>query len=201
MCEGDVVRSGEVIRNTQETQITASVALDGKGVAAVDTGIGFFDHMLDQLARHSGIDLAVKAVGDLHVDAHHTVEDTGYAVGEAILHALGDKRGINRYGHAYIPMDETLSRAVVDFCGRPYLVWRVPFPTDKVGSLDLEVFREFFLALATAMRANLHIENIYGVNSHHIIESCYKAVAKAIKQAKTIDTHMADVLPTTKGAL
>lgn len=195
------MRNAKVVRNTQETQITASVELDGKGQATVDTGIGFFDHMLDQLAKHSGVNITVKTVGDYHIDAHHTVEDTGYAVGEAILQALGDKRGINRYGHAYIPMDETLSRAVVDFCGRPYLVWHVDFPTDKVGEVDLEVFREFFLALATAMRANLHVENLYGVNSHHIIESCYKAVAKAIKQAKTIDADMADVLPSTKGIL
>ena len=195
------MRNAKVVRNTQETQITASVELDGKGQATVDTGIGFFDHMLDQLAKHSGVNITVKAVGDYHIDAHHTVEDTGYAVGEAILQALGDKRGIHRYGHAYIPMDETLSRAVVDFCGRPYLVWHVDFPTDKVGEVDLEVFREFFLALATAMRANLHVENLYGVNSHHIIESCYKAVAKAIKQAKTLDADMADVLPSTKGKL
>ena len=195
------MRNAKVVRNTQETQITAAVELDGKGQATVDTGIGFFDHMLDQLAKHSGVNITVKTVGDYHIDAHHTVEDTGYAVGEAILQALGDKRGINRYGHAYIPMDETLSRAVVDFCGRPYLVWHVDFPTDKVGEVDLEVFREFFLALATAMRANLHVENLYGVNSHHIIESCYKAVAKAIKQAKTLDADMADVLPSTKGIL
>lgn len=195
------MRNASVVRNTKETQITASVELDGKGQATVDTGIGFFDHMLDQLAKHSGMNITIKAVGDYHIDAHHTVEDTGYAVGEAILQALGDKRGINRYGHAYIPMDETLSRAVVDFCGRPYLVWHVNFPTEKVGDMDLQVFREFFLALATAMMANLHIENLYGVNSHHIIESCYKAVAKAIKHAKTIDADMADVLPTTKGVL
>ncbi len=195
------MRYAEVVRNTKETQITARVDLDGKGVADVHTGIGFFDHMLDQLAKHSGMNLTVTAVGDLHIDAHHTVEDTGYAIGGAILKCLGDKRGIYRYGHAYIPMDETLSRAVVDFCGRPYLVWHVRFPTEKVGEVDLEVFREFFLALATAMQANVHIENLYGVNAHHIIESCYKAVAQAIKHAKTIDMHMADVLPTTKGVL
>ena len=195
------MRKSDVTRNTNETKITGSINLDGKGVAKIETGIGFFDHMLEQLAKHSGMDIEITANGDLHIDTHHTVEDTGYVVGELIANALGDKKGINRYGHSYVPMDETLSRAVVDFCGRPYLIWNVSFNTETINEMDLEVFREFFLAFATSAGANIHIENLYGLNSHHIIESCFKAVAKAVKHAKSIDPDMADVLPTTKGKL
>ena len=161
--EGDIMaRKFDVTRNTNETKITGSINLDGQGIAKIDTGIGFFDHMLEQLAKHGGMDITLTAKGDLHIDAHHTVEDCGYVVGEAIREALGDKKGINRYGSAYIPMDETLSRSVVDFCGRPYLVWNVNFPRDTVGGVDIEVFREFFLAFTASAGANLHVENLYG---------------------------------------
>ncbi len=194
-------RKFDVKRHTRETQIMGTVNLDGTGIAKIDTGIGFFDHMLEQLAKHGGMDIEITAKGDLHIDAHHTVEDTGYVIGQAIREALGDKKGINRYGSAYIPMDETLSRSVVDFCGRPYLVFNVNFPRDRVGNIDIEVFREFFLAFTVSAGANLHIENLYGLNNHHIIESCFKAVAKSIKNAVTVDERLKDVLPSTKGML
>ena len=196
-----MIRTASVNRDTNETKITGSVNIDGIGTAIVDTGIGFFDHMLEQLAKHGGMDITLTAKGDLHIDAHHTVEDCGYVIGQAIRDALSDKRGIKRYGSAYIPMDEALSRSVVDFCGRPYLVFNVHFPRDTVGGVDVEVFREFFLAFTASAGANLHIENLYGLNTHHIIESCFKAVAKSIKEAVSIDARLADVLPSTKGTL
>ena len=196
-----MTRMASVKRDTNETKISGSVNLEGKGIANIDTGIGFFDHMLEQLAKHGGIDITLKAEGDLHIDAHHTVEDCGYVIGQAIRESLGDKKGINRYGHSYIPMDETLSRSVVDFCGRPYLVWNVNFSRDSVGGVDIEVFREFFLAFTASAGANLHVENLYGLNTHHIIESCFKAVAKSIKEAVAVDARLADVLPSTKGTL
>ncbi len=194
-------RRATVERATRETDISVTVDLDGTGESRIDTGIGFLDHMLDQLARHGLIDLDIKAVGDRHIDDHHTAEDTGITLGLAIAKALGDKRGITRYGHAYAPMDETLTRVALDISGRPYLVWRVEFSRDKIGALDTELFREFYQALAQAAGITLHVETLYGLNNHHIAESGFKALARALKQAVAIDPRVADRIPSTKGSL
>lgn len=194
-------RIATVSRKTKETDITVTVNLDGSGKTDIATGIGFFDHMLDALGRHSFIDLTVKADGDLHIDGHHTVEDTGIVIGQAIKQALGDFAGITRYGHAYLPMDETLSRAAVDLCKRPYFIWKVEFRRDKIGDMDTELFKEWFQAFAQAAGITLHVENLYGENNHHIIESCFKALARALRQAIKIDPRKADDIPSTKGVL
>jgi len=195
------LRKARIERKTKETEIVAEVNLDGTGAYAISTGVGFFDHMLEQLSRHSHIDIALSAKGDLHIDQHHTVEDCGIALGQALAKALGDKRGIARYAHAYLPMDETLTRTALDISGRPYLVWRVAFPTPKTGNMDTELFREFFQALAQNAGITLHIELLYGQNSHHIAESCFKGLARALRSAITIDEEMAGEIPSTKGQL
>ncbi len=195
------MRTGAVKRRTKETAIEVSVSLDGSGKAELKTGVGFFDHMLDQLARHSLIDIAVRAEGDLHIDDHHTVEDVGIALGQALLQALGDKRGLVRYADALLPMDETLTRAAIDVSGRPFLVFKVDFPTEKIGAFDTQLVREFFQAFASNGGLTLHVENLYGANSHHIAESCFKAVARALGAAIAIDPRQADRVPSTKGAL
>lgn len=195
------MRKASVERNTKETQISVTVNLDGTGQYDVSTGIGFLDHMLEQLSRHSLIDLTVKAKGDLHIDFHHTTEDSGYAVAEAINKALGDRKGITRYGHAYIPMDETLTRVAVDLSNRPYLVWKVDFTRDKLGEMDTELFKEWFQAFAQSVGANVHVENLYGENNHHIVESAFKGLARALRAAIEIDPRKADAVPSTKGTL
>lgn len=195
------MRQATVERNTKETQITGSVNVDGEGRYDVETGIGFLDHMLEQLSRHSLIDLTLRAKGDLHIDFHHTTEDSGYVIGEAILQALGERKGIERYGHAYIPMDETLTRVALDLSGRPALVWKVAFTKPKLGDFDTELFKEWFAAFAQAAGATLHVENLYGENNHHIAESCFKGLARALKAATTIDPRKADQVPSTKGSL
>lgn len=195
------MRAATVERNTKETRISASVGLDGTGNSDVQTGIGFLDHMLEQLSRHSLIDLNVRAVGDLHIDFHHTTEDTGYAVGEAISKALGDRTGIHRYGAAYIPMDETLTRVALDCSNRPYLIWKVDFSRPKLGDMDTELFKEWFQAFAQSAGITLHVENLYGENNHHIVESCFKGLARALRQAIEIDPRQANVIPSTKGVL
>ena len=194
-------RTGSLVRETRETRVRATIMLDGTGRTSVGTGIGFFDHMLEQLARHSLIDLEVAAKGDLHIDAHHTVEDVGIALGQALSRALGDKRGINRYASAELPMDETLTRVALDISGRPFLVWRTRFPTAKIGDFDTELVREFFQALAVHGGLTLHVETFYGANSHHIAESCFKALARALGQAVALDPRRADAVPSTKGRL
>ena len=195
------MREANVERSTRETQISATVALDGTGKYDISTGIGFLDHMLEQFSRHSLIDLTVKAKGDLHIDFHHTTEDTGYAVGEALSQALGDRAGIVRYGSALIPMDETLTRVALDCSNRPYLIWKVAFSRPKLGEMDTELFQEWFKALAQAAGLTLHVENLYGENNHHIVESCYKGLARALKQAIAIDPRQAGEVPSTKGVL
>lgn len=195
------MRKGKVERKTKETAITVAVDLDGTGTYKVSTGIGFLDHMLEQLARHSLIDLTVEAKGDLHIDFHHTTEDTGIAIGEAVAKALGDRKGITRFGTAMIPMDETLSRVSLDVSNRPYLIWKVKFSKPKLGDMDSELFKEWFQAFAQSAGITLHVENIYGENNHHIIESCYKGLARALRQAVTIDARQADQVPSTKGVL
>ena len=195
------MRTAIVARETKETVIKVSVDLDGTGAGARSTGIGFFDHMLDQLARHSLIDMAIEAKGDLHIDDHHTVEDTGIALGQAIREALGDRAGITRYADVLLPMDETLSRAAIDVSGRPFLVFRTTFPREKIGTFDTELVREFFQALAMNAGLTLHIETLYGANAHHIAESCFKAVARALKVAVSIDPRQGGAIPSTKGTL
>jgi len=195
------MRTTSIDRNTKETKISVSVNLDGSGKYDIATGIGFFDHMLQQLSHHSLIDINLKAIGDLHIDFHHTVEDTAIALGNAIKNALGEKIGINRFGFTYIPMDETLSRCVIDLSGRAYPIFNVEFKRDKVGEMDCELFREFFYALAQAIGCNLHIENLYGTNNHHIIESCFKALAKALRTAISIDERQKSIINSTKGTL
>ncbi len=195
------MRKASIKRETSETSISVSINLDGSGSHDVKTGIGFLDHMLEQLARHSLIDIKVKARGDLHIDGHHTTEDTGIALGMALAKALGDKRGIRRYGFSYLPMDEALTRAAIDISGRPWLVWRVEFSRGKIGDMDTELFREFFQAFAHNGGITLHMDNLYGENNHHIVESCFKALARALRAAVTIDRRQADRLPTTKGRL
>ena len=195
------MRTAIVERNTRETEIFVSVDLDGTGEYDVDTGIGFLDHMLESLSKHSLIDLKVRAQGDLHIDFHHTTEDSGYAVGEAISLALGDRRGIRRYGDALIPMDETLTRVALDLSNRPYLVWRVPFTQPKLGEMDTELFLEWYRAFAQSAGMTLHVETLYGENNHHMIESCYKGLARALRVAVEIDPRRRDAVPSTKGVL
>jgi imidazoleglycerol-phosphate dehydratase len=195
------MRKASIDRNTKETQIAAEINLDGSGLYDVATGIGFLDHMLEQLAKHSLVDITLRAKGDLHVDQHHTAEDSGIVLGQAVAKALGDKRGITRYASAYLPMDEALTRVALDISGRPYLIWKVAFPTQKIGEMDTELFREFFQAFAQNAGITLHIENLYGQNSHHIAETCYKGLAKALRAAIAIDAAQKDQLPTTKGTL
>jgi len=195
------VRVATVERKTKETKIKGRVALDGAGMSEIATGIGFLDHMLDQLAKHSLIDIALQAKGDLHIDFHHTTEDTGYVVGAAVSKALGDRAGIQRYGSAMIPFDETLTRVSVDVSNRPYLVWRVNFSRPKLGEMDTELFKEWFQAFAQSAGVTLHIENLYGENNHHIVESCFKGLARALRQAVEIDPRRAGAVPSTKGTL
>jgi imidazoleglycerol-phosphate dehydratase len=195
------MRQASIERNTRETQISVTVGLDGTGRYDVATGIGFLDHMLEQLSRHSLIDLTVRAQGDLHIDFHHTTEDTGIAIGQAVAQALGDRKGINRYGSALIPMDETLTRVALDCSNRPWLVWNVGFTQPKLGDFDTELFREWFGAFAQNAGLTMHVECLYGVNNHHIAESCYKALARALRQAVEIDPRQADAVPSTKGVL
>jgi imidazoleglycerol-phosphate dehydratase len=195
------MRIAKVNRKTKETSIEAEVNLDGKGIYKIDTGIGFLNHMLEQLSKHSLVDINLKAKGDLHIDLHHTTEDSGIVVGEAIAKALGDKKGIKRYAHAYIPMDETLSRVSLDISNRPYLVWNVKLKVEKLGEMDTELFKEWFQAFSQSAGITLHIENIYGDNSHHIIESCFKGLARALRIALEKDARAADSLPSTKGIL
>jgi imidazoleglycerol-phosphate dehydratase len=195
------VRQASVERNTKETRIKAHVNLDGGGVYDVKTGIGFLDHMLEQLSRHSLIDLAVRAEGDLHIDYHHTTEDTGYVVGAAISKALGDRAGIVRYGDALIPMDETLTRVALDASNRPYLVWKVAFTRAKLGDMDTELFKEWFKAFTQECGLTLHVETLYGENNHHMVESCFKGLARALRQAISLDPRKADAVPSTKGVL
>lgn len=195
------MRTATIQRQTSETSIEVELNLDGTGLYEVSTGIGFLDHMLEQLSRHSLIDLKVKTVGDLHVDQHHTTEDTGIAIGEAVLKALGDKKGITRYGHAYAPMDETLTRCALDISGRPWLVFKADFGTPRLGEWDTELIEHWFHSFAQAAGITLHIENLYGANNHHIVESCYKALARALRVAVEIDPRKADAIPSTKGML
>jgi len=195
------MRAATIERKTKETEIFVAMTLDGQGDYDIDTGIGFFDHMLEGFAKHSLIDLKIRAEGDLHIDMHHTVEDVGIVMGQAAAKALGDCVGIRRFGNAYIPMDETLSRAAIDISKRPYLIWNVNFKRDKIGEMDTELFKEWFHAFATNGGLCLHIENLYGENSHHIIESCYKACARAFRQALEQDPRAADAMPSTKGSL
>ena len=195
------MRKGAVSRKTNETAIDVSVDLDGAGKADVSTGVGFFDHMLDQLARHSLVDMTIRAKGDLHIDDHHTVEDVGIALGQALREALGDKRGVTRYADCLLPMDEALTRVALDVSGRPFLVFRTEFPTQKIGTFDTELVREFFQALSVHAGVTLHIETLYGSNSHHIAESCFKGVARALGAALAIDPRQAARVPSTKGAL
>ncbi|TDQ81992.1 imidazoleglycerol-phosphate dehydratase [Dongia mobilis] len=195
------MRTGRVERRTKETEIMAEVNLDGQGRSDIATGIGFLDHMLDQLARHSLIDITCKAKGDLHIDYHHTTEDTGIALGEAVSKALGDRKGITRYGEATIPMDETLTRVALDASNRPYLIWKVGFSRDKLGEMDTELFKEWFQAFAQNAGLTLHVENLYGENNHHIVESSFKALARALRQAVEIDPRKSDAIPSTKGTL
>jgi len=196
-----MARTAQVVRKTKETQIDIRLDLDGTGVSDISTGIGFFDHMLDSLARHAGIDLTVKAQGDLQIDFHHTVEDVGIVLGQAVHQALGEFKGIRRFGTADIPMDETLTRCALDLSNRPYLVWRVAFKTPKVGNMDTELFKEFHHAFAMNSGACVHIETLYGENSHHIAESGFKALARALRQAVELDPRTAGQAPSTKGSL
>ena len=194
-------RQALVERVTRETRIRGRVNLDGTGRYDVKTGIGFLDHMMEQFARHSLIDLELEAKGDLHIDFHHTTEDTGYVVGEAVAKALGERRGIARWGDALVPMDETLTRVALDVSGRPYLVWKVAFSRPKLGEMDTELFKEWFQAFAQSAGVTLHVETLYGENNHHIVESCYKGLARSLRQAVAIDPRRADAVPSTKGVL
>ena len=195
------MRAATIERKTRETDIFVAMELDGAGDYDIETGIGFFDHMLEDFSKHSLIDLKIRAEGDLHIDMHHTVEDVGIVMGQAAAKALGDCAGIRRFGHAYVPMDETLSRAAIDICKRPYLIWNVDFPRDKIGDMDTELFREWFHAFATNAGVCLHVENLYGVNSHHIIESCFKATARAFRTGLELDPRAEGATPSTKGVL
>ena len=195
------MRKAKVERNTKETQISSTVNLDGVGKSNIDTGIGFLDHMVEQISRHGLLDIDLKAKGDLHIDDHHTTEDSGYVIGEAISKALGERKGINRYGNAHIPMDETLTRVVIDLSGRPYLVWKVSFTQKRLGEMDTELFKEWFQAFAQAIGANIHVENLYGTNNHHIIESCYKGLARSLRDAVRIEPKIIEQVPSTKGVL
>jgi imidazoleglycerol-phosphate dehydratase len=195
------MRSATIQRKTRETDIAATVTIDGTGASRISTGIGFFDHMVDQLARHSLIDIELTAKGDLHIDDHHTVEDSGIALGQALRKALGDLKGITRYADALLPMDETLTRAAIDISGRPFLVFRTDFGRDKIGAFDTQLVQEFFQAFAMNAGITMHIETLYGVNQHHIAESCFKAVARCLRVATTIDPRQSDQIPSTKGTL
>jgi imidazoleglycerol-phosphate dehydratase len=195
------MRTATIERNTTETKIAVTVNLDGTGAYDVATGVGFFDHMLEQLSRHSLIDLHVRTQGDLHIDQHHTVEDTGIAIGQAIAQALGDKRGIRRYGDALSPMDETLTRVALDISGRPWLVWKVPFSQKRLGEMDTELFGHWFHSFAQAAGITLHVETLHGENNHHIAEAAFKGLARALRTAVEIDPRKADAIPSTKGTL
>jgi imidazoleglycerol-phosphate dehydratase len=195
------MREGKITRSTKETEIAVGVNLDGSGRAEIATGIGFLDHMLDLLARHARIDLAVKAKGDLHIDQHHTTEDVGIVLGQAVKKALGDMRGITRYADVHVPMDETLTRVAIDISGRPVLVFRVEFPRDKIGEFDVDLVREFFQAFTTNAGVTLHVETLYGDNSHHVAESCFKGLARALRAAVALDPTAKNEIPSTKGSL
>jgi len=195
------MRAAQITRKTAETDISVAITLDGTGSYDNQTGIGFFDHMLDQLARHSLIDVKITCTGDLHIDDHHSVEDVGIALGQALTQAMGDKRGIRRYGECHLPMDDALVRAALDLSGRPYLVWDVAMPTAKIGTFDTELVREFFQAFATHGGITLHVTQLAGINSHHIAEAAFKAVARALRDALEVDPRKADAIPSTKGSL
>ena len=195
------MRQVTLTRKTNETDIEVSIDLDGNGISNCETGVGFFDHMLDQLARHSLIDITIKASGDLHIDDHHTVEDCGIALGQALAKALGDKRGIRRYGACHLAMDDALIRCALDLSGRPYLVWGVDIPAQKIGTFDTELVREFFQALSTHGGITLHVDKLHGINAHHITEAAFKAVARSLREAVEPDPRRADAIPSTKGAL
>ena len=194
-------RTAHVKRETRETCIEGWINIDGTGAFDIETGIGFLDHMLEQLSRHALIDITLRAKGDLHIDFHHTTEDCGYVIGTAVRHALGDRAGITRYGSATLPMDETLTEVALDISGRPYLVWNVPLPATKLGDMDTELFREWFQAFVQSAGVTLHVRNHYGQNTHHIVESCYKALARALRQAMAPDPRAAGRVPSTKGSL
>lgn len=194
-------RNAQITRDTKETQIVVNVALDGTGSAEFSTGLPFLDHMLDQVARHGLIDIKIEANGDLEIDAHHTVEDIGITFGQAVAHALGDKRGIRRYGHAYVPLDEALSRVVIDLSGRPSLIYEIDFPRARVGDFDVDLFSEFFQGFVNHAKCTLHIDNLRGRNAHHIIETVFKAFGRALRMAVEPDPRMGNLLPSTKGAL
>jgi imidazoleglycerol-phosphate dehydratase len=196
-----VKRTATIDRQTKETRIKASVNLDGSGSYDIETGVGFLDHMLEQLARHALIDITLKAKGDLHIDFHHTTEDSGIVLGQAFAKAIGEKIGITRYASVHLPMDETLTRVAIDVSGRPFLVWNVTFTQPKIGDMDTELFREWFQAFAQNAGITLHVENLYGVNNHHIAETCFKGLARALRQAIAIDPRQADRVPSTKGTL
>ena len=195
------MRTAQVSRNTAETQITVSINLDGTGVSKLSTGVGFFDHMLDQIARHGLIDLDIQAKGDLHIDAHHTVEDVGITLGQALARAIGDKKGIRRYGHAYVPLDEALSRVVIDFSGRPGLEWHVPFTRAMIGEFDVDLAHEFFQGLVNHAAITVHVDNLRGDNAHHQCETLFKAFGRALRAAAERDPRMGEVIPSTKGSL
>ena len=195
------MREASIARKTTETEIDVRIRLDGEGRYSVSTGVGFLDHMLEQLARHGLVDLDLTAKGDLHIDAHHTTEDTGIAVGQAVSAALGDRKGIRRYGHTYVPMDEALVRVALDLSNRPYLIWHVELPAQKLGTMDTELFREWFQAFAQHAGATLHVECLYGTNTHHIVEASFKALARALRTAMEIDPRRSDAVPSTKGSL
>ncbi len=201
MVETAAARTGSTSRKTNETTVSVSVNLDGTGTAKISTGVGFFDHMLDQLSRHSLIDMDISVQGDLHIDDHHTVEDTGIAIGQALSKALGDRRGITRYASIDLAMDETMTKAAIDVSGRPFLVWNVSFSSPKIGNFDTELVREFFQALAQNAGITLHILNHYGANNHHIAETCFKAVARCLRTATEVDLRQANRVPSTKGTL
>ena len=194
-------RKGKVSRKTKETSINVDLNIDGKGKYKIDTGIGFLDHMLEQLSKHSSIDINLKAKGDTHIDLHHTTEDTGIAIGEALKKALKNFAGIRRYAHAMIPMDETLTRVAIDVSNRPYLIWKVKLKVERLGEMDTELFKEWFQAFSQSAGITLHVENIYGENSHHKIESCFKGLARSLKDALTIDSRIKNSIPSTKGKL
>ena len=196
-----MIRKAKISRKTKETSISVEVNIDGKGKYKIDTGIGFLDHMLEQLAKHSLMDISVKAKGDTHIDLHHTTEDTGIAIGEAISKAAGNRKGIKRYAHALIPMDETLTRVAIDISNRPYLIWKVDLKVERLGEMDTELFKEWFQAFSQSAGITLHIENVYGENSHHKIESCFKGLARSLKDAFEIDKRIKNSVPSTKGSL
>jgi imidazoleglycerol-phosphate dehydratase len=196
-----MIRKAKISRKTKETSIVVEINIDGKGKYKIDTGIGFLNHMLEQLSKHSLMDISVKAKGDTHIDLHHTTEDTGIAIGEAISKAAGNRKGIKRYGHALIPMDETLTRVAIDVSNRPYLIWKVDLKVEKLGEMDTELFKEWFQAFSQSAGITLHIENVYGENSHHKIESCFKGLARSLKDAFEIDKRIRSSIPSTKGKI